>query len=129
MALRWFVVHAENDLTVIGQQYPFEPLEYQRENLRLPFAEGIKMLQDAGFEVLFTALISDANILAVLQLCLHVSKVHALLDIHCMISLLLVMLTSRLADVSCCCNLPIRSDSQLQTHAAAWLVAISWIEG
>lgn len=40
----------KNDLAVIGQQYPFEPLEYQRENLRLPFAEGIKMLQEAGWE-------------------------------------------------------------------------------
>lgn len=43
---------AETDLAVIGQQYPFEPLEYQRENLRLPFSEGIKMLQEAGFQVL-----------------------------------------------------------------------------
>ena len=46
-----YFVLAENDLAVIGQQFPFEPLEYQRENLRLPFAEGIKMLQEAGFEV------------------------------------------------------------------------------
>ena len=42
---------AGHDLTVISQQYPCEPLQYLREGLRLPFAEGIKMLQEAGYEV------------------------------------------------------------------------------
>lgn len=56
-AIQRLVATAENDLAVIGQQYPFEPLEYQRENLRLPFAEGIKMLQEAGFEVLMRHLL------------------------------------------------------------------------
>jgi nondiscriminating aspartyl-tRNA synthetase len=37
------------ELEVIGQQYPFEPIEYKP--LRLEFPEGIKMLQEAGIEV------------------------------------------------------------------------------
>ncbi|KAL4531324.1 hypothetical protein Ndes2526B_g04550 [Nannochloris sp. 'desiccata'] len=40
-----------NELSVIGKQYPFEPLQYLEKSLRLTFAEGIKMLQDAGVEV------------------------------------------------------------------------------
>ena len=39
------------DLEMIGQQFPFEPLQYQQQNLRLPFQEGIKMLQEAGYDV------------------------------------------------------------------------------
>lgn len=39
------------ELSVISQQYPFEPLEYLPETLRITFAEGIKMLQDAGHDV------------------------------------------------------------------------------
>ncbi len=42
---------AGKDLATIGQQFPFEPLEYQQTNLRLPFEEGIKMLQEAGYDV------------------------------------------------------------------------------
>ncbi|DBA72743.1 TPA: hypothetical protein ACH3X2_010137 [Trebouxia sp. C0005] len=38
------------DLATIGQQFPFEPLQYQATNLRLPFQEGIKMLQEAGWD-------------------------------------------------------------------------------
>lgn len=39
------------ELKAVQQQYPFEPLEYLRPTLRLTFEEGIKMLQDAGFDV------------------------------------------------------------------------------
>eukprot|EP00891_Asterochloris_glomerata_P001357 jgi/Astpho2/1357/Aster-06218 len=39
-----------HDLKVISHQYPCEPLQYLREGLRLPFAQGIKMLQEAGYE-------------------------------------------------------------------------------
>ena len=39
------------ELSVINEQYPFEPLEYLPETLRITFAEGIKMLQDAGHDV------------------------------------------------------------------------------
>lgn len=42
---------AGHDLKVISHQYPCEPLQYLREGLRLPFAQGIKMLQEAGYEV------------------------------------------------------------------------------
>ncbi len=42
---------AGKDLATIGQQFPFEPLQYQATNLRLPFQEGIKMLQEAGWDV------------------------------------------------------------------------------
>lgn len=38
------------DLGTIAQQFPFEPLQYQATNLRLPFQEGIKMLQEAGWD-------------------------------------------------------------------------------
>ena len=39
------------EIGVVGTQYPFEPLQYCRPSLRLTFAEGVKMLQDAGVEV------------------------------------------------------------------------------
>lgn len=39
------------ELQVIGEQYPFEPLQYLRKTLKLTFAEGIQMLTDAGYEV------------------------------------------------------------------------------
>ncbi|KAL3148286.1 hypothetical protein ABBQ38_013752 [Trebouxia sp. C0009 RCD-2024] len=38
------------DLELIGQQFPFKPLQYQQQNLRLPFEDGIKMLQAAGYD-------------------------------------------------------------------------------
>jgi len=40
-----------NELSVISQQYPVEPLEYLPQTLRITFAEGIKMLHDAGHNV------------------------------------------------------------------------------
>ena len=39
------------ELAVINQQYPFAPLQYLPRTLRLTFAEGIAMLQEAGHEV------------------------------------------------------------------------------
>ena len=39
------------ELSVVREQYPSEPLQYLPKTLRLKFSEGIKMLQDAGFEV------------------------------------------------------------------------------
>eukprot|EP00499_Haloplacidia_sp_CaronLabIsolate_P013208 CAMPEP_0196774212 /NCGR_PEP_ID=MMETSP1104-20130614/3248_1 /TAXON_ID=33652 /ORGANISM="Cafeteria sp., Strain Caron Lab Isolate" /LENGTH=596 /DNA_ID=CAMNT_0042144365 /DNA_START=64 /DNA_END=1854 /DNA_ORIENTATION=- len=35
---------------IVQRQFPFEPIQYLRPSLRLTFAEGIKMLQDAGVE-------------------------------------------------------------------------------
>lgn len=35
---------------MIRQQHPFEPLAYLPRTLRLTFAEGIQMLNDAGYE-------------------------------------------------------------------------------
>eukprot|EP00245_Coleochaete_scutata_P018643 TRINITY_DN980_c0_g1_i1.p1 TRINITY_DN980_c0_g1~~TRINITY_DN980_c0_g1_i1.p1 ORF type:complete len:538 (+),score=117.08 TRINITY_DN980_c0_g1_i1:232-1845(+) len=39
------------ELEAINRQYPFEPLQFSREVLRLTFAEGVALLQEAGFEV------------------------------------------------------------------------------
>jgi aspartyl-tRNA synthetase len=39
------------ELAVIGEQYPFEPLKYLPQTLRLRFEEGIRMLQEAGVDV------------------------------------------------------------------------------
>ncbi|CAI9264938.1 unnamed protein product [Lactuca saligna] len=41
----------KKELEAIGKQYPFTPLKYLRETLRLTFEEGIQMLKDAGIEV------------------------------------------------------------------------------
>jgi len=38
----------KNELEIISQQYPFEPLQYHRPTLRLTYAEGIDMLRAAG---------------------------------------------------------------------------------
>lgn len=38
----------QHELMLIGQQYPFEPLQYHRPTLRITFQEGIAMLQEAG---------------------------------------------------------------------------------
>lgn len=37
-----------DELVMISQQYPFEPLQYHRPTLRLTYAEGIDMLRAAG---------------------------------------------------------------------------------
>ena len=39
------------ELAVIGEQFPFEPLQFLPRTLRLEFAEGIAMLQAAGYDV------------------------------------------------------------------------------
>uniref|UniRef100_A0A7N2RES1 aspartate--tRNA ligase n=1 Tax=Quercus lobata TaxID=97700 RepID=A0A7N2RES1_QUELO len=39
------------ELEAVGRQYPFEPLKYLQQTLRLTFEEGIQMLKDAGVEV------------------------------------------------------------------------------
>uniref|UniRef100_A0A7S0ZCG2 aspartate--tRNA ligase n=1 Tax=Timspurckia oligopyrenoides TaxID=708627 RepID=A0A7S0ZCG2_9RHOD len=41
----------KKDLETIQAQYPFEPIKYKsaRQNLILTFAEGVKMLRDAGY--------------------------------------------------------------------------------
>lgn len=39
------------ELEKIKEQYPFEPLRYHEKTLKLEFAEGIKMLQEAGYDV------------------------------------------------------------------------------
>ncbi|KAL6211152.1 hypothetical protein ACLB2K_016379 [Fragaria x ananassa] len=43
--------NCEKELEAVGKQYPFEPLKYFPETLRLTFQEGVQMLKDAGVEV------------------------------------------------------------------------------
>ena len=45
------VRHAAQQLATIAEQFPVEPLQYLPKTLRLSFEEGMKMLQEAGFEV------------------------------------------------------------------------------
>lgn len=42
---------------MIKEQFPVEPLQYLPKTLRLPFEEGMRLLQEAGFEV--TSLLCD----------------------------------------------------------------------
>lgn len=44
-------VGAAKELASISEQFPFEPLEFLPKMLRITFAEGIKMLNDAGHQV------------------------------------------------------------------------------
>eukprot|EP00270_Netrium_digitus_P000814 TRINITY_DN10917_c0_g1_i1.p1 TRINITY_DN10917_c0_g1~~TRINITY_DN10917_c0_g1_i1.p1 ORF type:complete len:564 (+),score=157.70 TRINITY_DN10917_c0_g1_i1:76-1692(+) len=39
------------DLEAVRLQYPFQPLQYLREGLRITFAEGVALLKEAGVEV------------------------------------------------------------------------------
>ncbi|EOY29091.1 Class II aminoacyl-tRNA and biotin synthetases superfamily protein isoform 3 [Theobroma cacao] len=41
----------EMELEAVARQYPFEPLKYKPNTLRLTFEEGVQMLKDAGVEV------------------------------------------------------------------------------
>jgi aspartyl-tRNA synthetase len=41
----------QHELMLISQQYPFEPLQYQRPPLRLSYDEGIALLQVASWLV------------------------------------------------------------------------------
>lgn len=43
--------NCKSELDAICKQYPFEPLKYLRNTLRLRFDEGIQMLKEAGVEV------------------------------------------------------------------------------
>ncbi|KAG6591602.1 Aspartate--tRNA ligase 2, cytoplasmic, partial [Cucurbita argyrosperma subsp. sororia] len=43
--------NCKKELEAIDKQYPFEPLKYLRNTLRLTFEEGIQMLKDAGVEI------------------------------------------------------------------------------
>ncbi|GAA0146861.1 aminoacyl-tRNA synthetase [Lithospermum erythrorhizon] len=43
--------NCRNELQAIGRQYPFEPLKYLRDTLRLTFEEGVQMLKEAGVEI------------------------------------------------------------------------------
>ncbi len=39
-----------SELAAINAQHPFEPLQFCRPSLRLSFAEGVKLLQEAGYD-------------------------------------------------------------------------------
>jgi aspartyl-tRNA synthetase len=41
--------NGKKELEAIGKQYPFTPLKYLRNTLKLTFKEGIQMLVDAGY--------------------------------------------------------------------------------
>ncbi|GLT53156.1 hypothetical protein SLA2020_264460 [Shorea laevis] len=43
--------NCSKELEAVGRQYPFEPLKYLPQTLRLTFEEGIQMLKDAGVDV------------------------------------------------------------------------------
>ncbi|KAI4316245.1 hypothetical protein L6164_024243 [Bauhinia variegata] len=43
--------NCKKDLEAVGRQYPFEPLKYLRQTLRLTYEEGVQMLKDAGTEI------------------------------------------------------------------------------
>ncbi|KAG6608188.1 Aspartate--tRNA ligase 2, cytoplasmic, partial [Cucurbita argyrosperma subsp. sororia] len=43
--------NCKKELEAIDRQYPFEPLKYLRNTLRLTFEEGIQMLKDGGVEI------------------------------------------------------------------------------
>ncbi|KAJ4842222.1 Aspartate--tRNA ligase 2, cytoplasmic [Turnera subulata] len=43
--------NCSTELAAVARQYPFEPLKYLPETLRLTFEEGVQMLKAAGFEV------------------------------------------------------------------------------
>lgn len=43
--------NCQKELDAVGKQYPFEPLKYLRNTLRLTFQEGVQMLKEAGVEV------------------------------------------------------------------------------
>lgn len=43
-----------SELDVIRQQHPIEPLVWLPRTLQLTFAEGIQMLNDAGYEEVST---------------------------------------------------------------------------
>eukprot|EP01028_Stygiella_incarcerata_P004706 TRINITY_DN204_c0_g1_i1.p1 TRINITY_DN204_c0_g1~~TRINITY_DN204_c0_g1_i1.p1 ORF type:complete len:543 (-),score=170.55 TRINITY_DN204_c0_g1_i1:195-1823(-) len=40
----------KKELDVVREQFPFEPLEYNKPTLRLSFPEGVKLLREAGIE-------------------------------------------------------------------------------
>jgi hypothetical protein len=50
-ALQGLNERCARELAVISEQYPFEPLKFLPKSLRLTFAEGIEMLQAAGYDV------------------------------------------------------------------------------
>lgn len=39
-----------NELAAVNAQHPFEPLQFCRPSLRLSFVEGVKLLQEAGYD-------------------------------------------------------------------------------
>ena len=41
----------QNELEIVGKQYPFERFEYLEKTLRLEFKEGVEMLRNAGVEM------------------------------------------------------------------------------
>ena len=40
-----------HELATIGAQYPFEPLKFLDKSPRIEFAEGVRMLREAGYEM------------------------------------------------------------------------------
>lgn len=44
-------MHAGAEVATVNRQYPAEPLQWLPETLRLPWAEGMRLLKEAGFAV------------------------------------------------------------------------------
>ena len=45
----------QRELQIISQQYPFEPLQFNKgKNFRMQYPEAIKLMREAGLEVHFT---------------------------------------------------------------------------
>ncbi|KAE9606356.1 putative aspartate--tRNA ligase [Lupinus albus] len=43
--------NCQKELEAVRKQYPFEPLKYLRQTLRLTYEEGVQMLKDVGIEI------------------------------------------------------------------------------
>ncbi|KAK7276844.1 hypothetical protein RIF29_17990 [Crotalaria pallida] len=43
--------NCKKELEAVRKQYPFEPLKYLRQTLRLTYEEGVQMLKDVGIEI------------------------------------------------------------------------------
>lgn len=64
------------DLAVVNRQFPAEPLQWLPQTLRLPWEEGMRLLQEAGFQACHPA--SEA----VTSMASHFALTAVLLTIH-----------------------------------------------
>lgn len=41
----------KHELETVASQYPFEPFQFLQENPRIEFAEGVRLLREAGYDM------------------------------------------------------------------------------